>query len=56
MNLLGLKGLDPGNLLGDALVDALLERGVVPELEENFQVYEERSEHEGCARQPSTSM
>ena len=54
MGLLGLKGLDPGNLLSNALVDALLEGGVVPELEEDLEVHKEGCEYNGCAKQPST--
>ncbi len=54
MSLLAFEGLDPGNLLGDALVDALLEGGAVSELEENLQVHEERSEDKGWAGKPST--
>ena len=45
MGLLAFNGLDPGDLLRNALVDALLKRRVVSELEENFQVHEEWSKH-----------
>ena len=49
MRLLSLGGLDPGNLLGDALMHGLLERRVISEeLEEELQVDEEGSEYDSC--------
>ena len=49
VRLLALGGLDPGNLLGYALMHRLLERRVVSEeLEEELQVHEEGGEYDSC--------